>query len=86
MQTRLLDHAKKSTTDAYKNAWKRAIQNLAGRTGDFIGNKNSNRITKVSKTSQQNNSEKVTNEQEKEIPKKRYVPPGKRQKTLIIRY
>ena len=33
------------------------------------------RITKVSKTSQQINSETVTNEHDKEIPKERYISP-----------
>ena len=31
------------------------------------------KITKVSKNSQQNNSEKVTNENDKEISKERYI-------------
>ena len=31
------------------------------------------KITKVSKNSQQNNSETVTNENDKEIPKGRYI-------------
>ena len=30
-------------------------------TGDLVGNKTADKITKVSKTSQQNNSEAVTN-------------------------
>ena len=37
---------------------------------------------KVSKNSQQNNSEKVANENDKEIPKQRYISPEKRQKTI----
>ena len=40
------------------------------------------RITKVSKNSQQNNSEIVTNENDKEIPKERYVSPEKRQEII----
>ena len=36
---KLLDSAKKSTTDAIKTASKRAIQETAEATGDFIGNK-----------------------------------------------
>ena len=35
---KLLGSAKKSTTDAIKTASKRAIQNTAEATGDFIGN------------------------------------------------
>ena len=37
---------------------------------DLIDNKIPDRITKVSKKSQQNNWETVTNENDKEIPKK----------------
>ena len=36
--------------------------------GDLIGNKIVGKITKVSKNSQQNNSESITNEHDKEIP------------------
>ena len=36
---KLLDNAKKSTTDATKTASKRAIQKKAEATGDLIGNK-----------------------------------------------
>ena len=39
-------------------------------------------MTKVSKTSPKNNSETVTNEHDKEIPKERYVSPKERQKTI----
>ena len=48
----------------------------------MIGNKIANRITKVSKNSQQNNSETVTNENDKEIPKERYISPEERQKII----
>ena len=37
---------------------------------------------KVSKNSQQNNSETVTNENDKKIPKQRYISPEKRQKII----
>ena len=44
-------------------------------TGDLIGNKIGDKITKVSRTSRQNNSDKVTNSEEnirfvREIPTK----------------
>ena len=39
----------KSTTDAVKTAWKRAIQKAVGATGDLIGNKIASKITCVSK-------------------------------------
>ena len=47
---KLLDSAKKSTADAIKIASKRAIQKTAGATGDLIGNKIADKITRVSKT------------------------------------
>ena len=40
------------------------------------------KITKVSKNSQQNNLEKDTNENDKEIPKERYISLKERQKTI----
>ena len=46
----------------------------------MIGNKIANRITKVSKNSQQNNSKTVTNEHDKEIPKERYISGRKTEK------
>ena len=63
---KLLDHAKKSATDALEIASKGAIQKTSEATGDLIGNKIADRITKVSKTSLNNNSE--TNEKEVIIP------------------
>ena len=61
---------------------KRAIQKIAEATGDFIGNNVAERITKVSKNSQQNNSETLTNEHDKEILKERYVSPEERQEII----
>ena len=46
---KLLDSAKKSTTDAIKTASKRAIQKTAEATGDLIGNKVADKITSFSK-------------------------------------
>ena len=46
---KLLNSAKKSTTDAIKTASKRAIQKTAEATGDLIGNKTADKITSVSK-------------------------------------
>ena len=48
---KLLDRAKKSTTDAIKTASKRLIQKTAEATGDLIGNKIADKITSVSKKS-----------------------------------
>ena len=65
--SKLLDHANQSAIDALKTASKRAIQKTAEVTGDLIGNKIANRITKVLKTSQQINSETITNENDQQI-------------------
>ena len=56
---KLLDCAKKSTTDAIKTASKRAIQKAAEATGDLIGNKIANKIISVSKKSSNNNNNGV---------------------------
>ena len=45
---KLLDSAKKSTTDAIKSASKRPIQRKAEATGNLIGNKIADKITSVS--------------------------------------
>ena len=65
---KLLDHAKQFAADAFKTASKRVIQKKAEETGDLIGNKIANKIAVVSKYLQQNNSEAVTNEHDKETP------------------
>ena len=65
-----LDHVKQSVTDRIKNSLKSVIQ----KTVEEIAN----RITKVSKNSQQNVSETVKNKNDKEIPKERYVSPEER--------
>ena len=44
-----LDSVKKSTADAIKTASKRAFSKEAVATGDLIGNKIADKITKVSK-------------------------------------
>ena len=54
---------------------KRVIQKIAEATGDLIGNKFVDKITRVSKTSSQNNLE--TNE---EIIKEKHISPELRQK------
>ena len=48
---KLLDSAKKSTTDAIKTASKRAIQKTAEASVDLIGNKIVDKITNLSKKS-----------------------------------
>ena len=56
---RLLGHAKKPATDALKTTSKRVIEKAAEATGDLIGNKLIDRITKVAKTSIQKSLEIV---------------------------
>ena len=51
MVKKLLDSAKKSTTDAIKTVSKKAIQKTADATGDLIGNKIADKTTSVSKKS-----------------------------------
>ena len=72
---KLLDSAKKSTTDAIKTASKRAIQKTAEGTGDLIGNKIADKITSISKKSNNNNNEDV----ELTTHKKRHISPEERQ-------
>ena len=57
-----LDHTKQSAPNSLKIVSKKVIQKTAEGTGDLIDNKIADRITKVSKSSPQNNS--VTNEEE----------------------
>ena len=75
-------HAKQSATDELKNSPKRVIEKTAEATGDLIGNEIANKIIKVSKNSQQINL--VINENEKEIPKERYMSPEEREELLIV--
>ena len=51
---KLLDSAKKSTTDAIKAASKRAIPKTAEVTGDLIGNKTADKILALQKSLQNN--------------------------------
>ena len=78
---RLLDSAKKSTTDAIKTAQKKAIQKPAEATGDLIGNKIADKITGVSKKPSNNNN---NNNEDVEITaqKKRYISPEERQQII----
>ena len=70
---------KKSTTDAIKTASNRAFQKTSEATGHLISNKIADKITKASKTSQ-NNLEVVKSEED--IVKKRYMSSGKRQRII----
>ena len=54
---KVIDHVKKSSTDALKTASKRVIKKTEEPSGGLIGKKIADKITRVSKTSPQNNSE-----------------------------
>ena len=80
---KLLDSAKKSTTDAIKTASKRAIQKTTEETVDFIGNKIADKITSISKKS---TKELPNNETEVDVERattgKRYTSPEERQQIV----
>ena len=67
---KLVDSAKKSETDAFKIASKRAIQKTAEATGDLVGNTIANKITSISKKTA---SEPHSNAVRNEIPKERKI-------------
>ena len=77
---KLLDSAKKSTTDAITTS-KRAIQKTAEATLDLIGNKIADKITSVSKKSS-TRSENNEASDESKTPKERYISPEKRQQII----
>ena len=78
---KLIDTAKKSTTDAIKTASKRTFQKTAEATDDLIGNKNDAIIT-VSDSKKIN--KELPNEEDVEITihKKRYISPRERQQII----
>ena len=80
---KLLDSAKKSTTDAIKTASKRAIQKTAEATGSLIGNKVADKIS-VSKKPTKRLPNDETKEEDVEITthKKRYVSLEERQEII----
>ena len=77
---KLLDNAKKSTTDVIKTASKRAIQKTAEATGDLIGNKIADKRTKPNNNNNNNNNEdsKLTTH------KKRYISPEVKNSKLLM--
>ena len=86
------DHAKQSTIDALKAAWKRAVQKRAKDTGDLIDIKSLIKLQKLSRTSPQNSlgtarNEAGNTERDKEIHKEKkniyiYIYPEKRQRII----
>ena len=49
---------------------------------DAVAKSYGHKTKKVSRRSPQNNSEPITNEHDKEIPKERYIPPEERHKII----
>ena len=82
---KLLDSAKKSTTDAIKTASKRAIQKTAEATGNFFGNEIADKITSVSKKKKPEKASQNNETEDVEIatPKKRYISPEERQQIIV---
>ena len=80
---KLIDHAKKSSIHSLKTASKRAIEKKKKTepTSDLMRNKITDRITKVSKTSPQNNLEENI-EHDREIHREKYIFPEQRQKII----
>ena len=80
---KILDSAKKSTTDAIKTASKRAIQKTVEATSDLIGNKTDDTITSVSKkkSAKELHNNDVT-DVEITTPKKRYISPEGRKQII----
>ena len=71
----------KSTTDAIKTASERAIQKTAEATGDLIGNKIVDKITSVSKKTQNHESE-AGSASAKDVPKKWVISPEERKQII----
>ena len=78
---KLVDTAKKSTTDAIKTASKRAIQKTTEATGDFVGNKIADKITNVSKKSTKK-LPTIDEDAELTTHKKRYISPEERHQII----
>ena len=85
-EQKLLDSAKKSTTDAIKAASKRAIQKTAEATWDLIGNKIADKISVSKKKPNNNNNNNNNNNEDVELttPKKRYISPEERQQVINV--
>ena len=75
---KLLDHAKKSATDALKSDPKTAIQKTAEATSDLIRNKIAD---KISETSPQENLGTATNWKKYF---KKYISPQKKDRKLLM--
>ena len=82
MRQKLIDDAEQSATGTIKTSPKRVTQKSLEASGDLIGNKTAAKITKASKYSQKNISEKARNYHDIEIPTDRYLSPEEREKNI----
>ena len=76
------DTARKCTTEAIKTASKRPVQRIAEATGDLIGNKNADQITRISKKSVKELPNNDDEDAEITTLKKRYISPEERQQII----
>ena len=76
-----LDSANKSTTDAITTASKRTIQKTAEENGDLIRNKSADKITSVSKKSENHKITKIMMNQKHQ---KKDISPEKRHNKLFM--
>ena len=79
---KLIDAAKKSTTDALKTASKRAIQKTAKATGDLIRNKIADKITSISRKPVKELHNNDETEDIELTTNKRYTSPKERQQII----
>ena len=81
---KLIDSAKKSTTDAIKTTLKRAIQKTAEATANLIGNKIADKITSPpkEKTAMELHNNDETEDVEIDTLKKRYISPDERKQII----
>ena len=55
---------------------------IGNKIAEAVAKSYDDKITKVSRRSPQNNSERIINEHDKEIPKERYISPEEIQKII----
>ena len=78
---KIIDTAKKSTTNAIKTASKRVIQKAAETTGNLVGNKIADKTTSVPKKSTKK-LPTIDEDAELTTHKKRYISPKERQQII----
>ena len=79
---KLIDSAKKSTTDGIKTASKMVTHKTTKATSDLIGNKIAEKITELHSKKSNNNNNNSNEDVELPTHKKRYISPEERQQTI----